>query len=66
MEFKFGDIENAYLYVNSGPDFRTHAILCKDRENIYYASDFDVENEITEEVYTNDECIEIPSKCQGQ
>lgn len=62
MRIKFGDIEAAYLFVNMSSESGNLAILCKKTGEIYYASDFAGENEIPEDLYENDTCIEIPGK----
>jgi hypothetical protein len=62
MAFKFDDIEDAFFFQNMSPDFNHQAILCKDSEEIYYASDFGDDTEIPEDVYVNDACIELPLK----
>lgn len=62
MGIKFGDIEDAYLFVSTAPEFSHQAILCKETGKIFYASEYDDENEIPEDVYENDECIEISGK----
>lgn len=62
MKFKLSDIEDAYLFVSMGPEFSNQAILCKETGEIYYASEYGDENEIPEDAYENDECIEIPGK----
>ena len=59
----FSDIEDAFFYVSSTTMSTNHAILCKETGEIYYASEFgDMGDEIPEEVYENDNCIEIPHK----
>jgi uncharacterized protein UPF0158 len=62
MGIKFSDIEDAYLFVSMGMEFSNQAILCKETGKIFYASEYDDEDEIPEDVYENDECIEIPDK----
>ena len=62
MGIKFSDIEDGYLFVTMAPEFSNQAILCKETGEIFYASEYDDENEIPEDVYENDECIEIPGK----
>ena len=62
MGIKFSDIEHAYLFVSMAPEFSNQAILCKETGEIFYASEYDDEDEIPEDVYENDECIEIPGK----
>jgi hypothetical protein len=62
MGIKFSDIEDAYLFVSMAMEFSNQAILCKETGEIFYASEYDDEDEIPEDVYENDECIEIPGK----
>jgi hypothetical protein len=38
------------------------AILCKETGEIFYASDYDDENQIPEEIYFREDCIEIPHR----
>ena len=38
------------------------AVLCKETGEIFYSSDYDDEDEIPEEVYDREDCIEIPHK----
>jgi len=62
MGIKFSDIEDAFFYVSSAPMTANIAVLCKDTGEILYASDYDDENEIPEEVHDREDCIEIPHK----
>ena len=62
MRINFGDIEDAYLFVNMTPELGNQALLCKETGKIYYASDFAGEDEIPEDAYEDDTCIEIPGK----
>ena len=62
MEIKFTDIELAFEYVSSAPETANTAVLCKETSEIFYASDYDDEDEIPEEVYDREDCIEIPHK----
>ena len=62
MAIKFEDIEHAFLYVSSGPMTANTAILCKETGEIFYASDYDDENEIPEDIYFREDCIQIPHK----
>ena len=62
MRIKFSDIELAFYYVNSAPMTANVAVICKETGEIFYASDYDDVDEIPEEVYDRDDCIEIPHK----
>ena len=62
MEIKFSDIELAFEYVSSAPMTSNTAVLCKETGEIFYSSDYDDEDEIPEEVYDREDCIEIPHK----
>ena len=62
MGIKFGDIEDAFFYVSSAPMAVNIAVLCKGTGEIFYGSDYDDEDEIPEEVYDREDCIEIPHK----
>jgi len=62
MGIKFSNIEDGYLFVSMAQEFSNQAILCKETGEIFYASEYDDEDEIPEDVYKNDECIEIPGK----
>ena len=62
MAIKFEDIEHAFFYVSSGPMTANTAILCKESGEIFYASDYDDENEIPEDIYFREDCIQIPHK----
>jgi len=62
MAIKFSDIEHAFIYVSSAPMTAKTAILCKETGEIFYASDYDDENQIPEEIYFREDCIEIPHR----
>jgi hypothetical protein len=62
MGYAYRDIEEAYLFVNAGPEFEHNAVLCKDTGEIYYASGDDDEMTLPDFVDGNDSCIEIPHK----
>ncbi len=62
MGIKFSDIEDAYFYVSSAPMTANIAVLCKETGEIFYASDYDDEDEIPEEVYDREDSIEILHK----
>ncbi len=62
MAIKFSDIEHAFFYVSSAPMTAKTAILCKETGEIFYASDYDDENQIPEEIYFREDCIEIPHR----
>ena len=62
MEIKFSDIEDAFFYVSSAPMTTNTAVLCKETGELFYASDYTDEDEIPEDIYYRDDCIEIPHK----
>ena len=62
MEIKFSDIELAFEYVSSATMTSNTAVLCKETGEIYYSSDYDDGDEIPEELYDREDCIEIPHK----
>ena len=62
MEIKFSDIELAFDFVNSAPMTANVAVICKETGEIFYKSDYGDEDEIPEEVYDREDCIEIPHK----
>ena len=62
MEIKYSDIELAFQYVSSAPMTSNTAVLCKETGEIYYSSDYDDGDEIPEELYDREDCIEIPHK----
>ena len=62
MRIKFGDIEDAFLFVSMSPEFINRAILCRETGEIFYASEYTGENEIPEDVDENETCLGIPHK----
>jgi len=62
MDIKFGEIEDAFFFVSMAPIYTNHAILCKKTGEVYYSSEYGDSDEIPEEIYENDDCIEIPHK----
>ena len=62
MGIKFSDIEDAFLFVSMSPMYTNHAILCKETGKIYYASEYGDDDEIPEEIFEDDDCLEIPNK----
>jgi len=59
---QFSDIKMAFEFVSSAPMSVNTAILCKDTGEIFYTSDYDDMDEIPEEAYLSDDCIQIPHK----
>ncbi len=45
MGIKFGDIEDAYLFLSTAPEFSHQAVLCKKTGKIFYESEYDDEND---------------------
>ena len=62
-KFSFSDIENAFMFVNSGMYGSNTALLCKDTGKILYISDMAGIDETEEEDQLDShQCIEIPHK----
>jgi Uncharacterised protein family (UPF0158) len=59
---KFSDIEDAFLFVNSAGYGMHSALLCKDTGRILYRSEMGDLDEIGNEDFDSDTCIEIPHK----
>ena len=62
MGVKFSDIEDAYFFVSMSPLYTNQAILCKGTGKIYFASEHGDFDEIPEEIFEDDDCLEIPNK----
>ena len=62
MRIKFSDIELAFDYVSSSPMTANTVVICKETGEFYYRSDYGDEDEIPEDVYDREDCIEIPHK----
>jgi hypothetical protein len=62
MKIKFSDIELAFEFVSSAPMTANVAVICKETGEIFYSSDYDDMDEIPEEMWDRDDCIEIPHK----
>jgi len=61
--FKFSDIENAFMYVASAMYGMNSAVLCRDTGKMMYHSEMAGINEIEDEDNLDwDQCIEIPHK----
>ena len=59
---KFGDIQDAFLFVNSAAYGMNSALLRKDTGQILYRSEMGDIDEIGDEDFDWDTCIEIPHK----
>ena len=62
MKFKFTDIDLAFDFVSSAPMTENHAIICLKTGAIFYTSEYGDEDELPEDVYDREDCIEIPHK----
>ena len=62
MKFKFADIDLAFDFVSSAPMTENSAIICIKTGAIFCKSEYDDEDEIPEDVYDQEDCIEIPHK----
>jgi len=62
MKFKFTDIDLAFEFVSSAPVTDNIAIICKNTGVILYRSECGDDDEIPEEVFHREDCIEIPHK----
>ncbi len=62
MSIKFSEIEDAFFFVSMTPMYSSNAILCKETGKIFYESEYGDEDEIPEEIFEDDGCIEIPHK----
>ena len=62
MDIKFSEVEDAFFFVSMAPMYCNHAILCKETGKIFYESEYGDEDEISEEVYYQEDCIKIPHK----
>jgi hypothetical protein len=59
---KFQDIENAFMFVSTAPQFENSAILSKETGEIYYVSGIGDSDELPDDVEDADKYIEIPHK----
>lgn len=59
---KFSDIQDAFFFVNSAPYGMNSALLRKDTGRILYRSEMGDIDEIGDEDFDWDSCIEIPHK----
>ena len=60
MEISFDDIENAFMYVSSQPEYMNNAYLCKETGQIFYTSDMYDSDELPEDIDNPDKYITIP------
>jgi len=63
MEIKFSEIDAAFTFVSFGAPFEHYAYLNKKTGETYYVSELgDSDEEIPEDIYENEDYIEIPHK----
>ena len=62
VSFSFGDIEDAFLFVNGGPPFENEAFLDAETGKIYYRSLAGGIDDLEEEDIDCEEMIPIPHK----
>jgi hypothetical protein len=58
----FGDVQDAFLFVNSAGYGMHSAVLCKDTGQIFYRSEMGDVDEVDDEDLDWDKCIQIPHK----
>ena len=59
---KLDEIEDAFFYVSSAPQFTNSALLCKETGEIFYISDMGDSDDLPEDIEDSDQYIEIPHK----
>ncbi|MCX5846647.1 MAG: UPF0158 family protein [Deltaproteobacteria bacterium] len=62
MAVSFNDIENAFFFVGSAPEYARSAILCRDTGEIFYTSDLGDSDDLPEDIDDPEKYIEIPHK----
>lgn len=62
MALIFDEIESAFFYVSTAPEFARTAILCRDTGQIFYTSDLGDSDALPEDVDDPDRYIAIPHK----
>jgi len=61
MKVKFGDLEDAFLFVSMTPPFTHSAVLCRDTGKFYYKSELGDVDEMPEDV-DDEKYLEVPHK----
>jgi len=59
---KLDEIEDAFFYVSSAPNFTNSALLSKETGKIFYISGMGDSDDLPEDIEESDEYIEIPHK----
>ena len=59
---KLDEIEAAFFYVSSAPNFTNSALLSKETGKIFYISGMGDSDDLPEDIEESDEYIEIPHK----
>jgi len=62
MKIKFHDIHLAFYYASSGDKWENSALICKETGDIFYRSDDFDDDDMPEDVYDREDCIEMPHK----
>ena len=62
MAVNFSDLEHAFFFVSSAQMFINQAVICKETGEIFFASEYDDEDGIPEDLHDREDCIEIPHK----
>jgi len=62
MKIRFGDIEDAFLYVSMGPMFGNQAMLSKETGEIFYISEMGDSDDLPDDIDESDSYVEIPHK----
>jgi hypothetical protein len=63
MEIKFSEIDTAFSFVSFGEQYEHYAYLNQKTGKIYYVSELgDSDEDIPEDIYENEDYIEIPHK----
>jgi hypothetical protein len=62
MPVKFDDIEYAFMFVSSSPMYTNSAYICKETGQAYYVSGLGDSDELPEDIFENDQYVEVPHK----
>ena len=62
MKHDFDEIETAFMFVSSGPEFMNSAILDRETGKIYYTSDLGDSDELPQDIEGNEKYIGIPHR----
>jgi hypothetical protein len=62
MPIKYADIENAFTFVSIGETYLNSAYLCRETGQIFYTNEMGDSDELPDDIYENEQYIEIPHK----